>query len=826
MARTTRGRGHGGRGRGRGLVEEPVLSEAQSSARGSVPVQQAMHMAPVLPRVAGVQPRATVADEVPSCIRMMEQMQRIGIGSFAGGVKPEEADERRMSLDRNFRSIRCPEGYMVDLAVHYLDGDAHLWWRSVAARWVGTVMSWSDFVTEFNSKFFPQEALDRLEARFLDLTQGAMSVREYDVEFSRLLGYAAVGSGSGPASSSVWGGATFGSYRGDVASAGYSSAGKLGCLAHGICVGTLFVGGCESHVLFDSGASNCFITPGHAERSGIRSDTGERTGPVMVAGGEYLATHGRAKDVDILVGGELMPADLVISPVELYDVILGMDWLNRYRVHQDCHRGRVVFEREGGRLVYQGVRPTSGSLVISLVQAAAMIERGCEAYLATIVMPEAVGGVAVRDILVARDFEDIFQSLQGLPSSRSDPFTFELEPGTTQLSKAPYRMAPTELAELKKQLEDLLEKGFIRPSTSPWGAPSLEEHEVHLRRILEKLREQKLFAKLSKCSFWQREMRFLGHIVSVEGVSVDPAKILSIRDWPRPRNATEIKSVLGLAGYYRRFVKGFASMAQSMTKLTGKDIPFVWSADCELSFAKLKTMLTSTPALALPEPGEPYVLRKHEGNYPVHDLELAAVIFALKIWRSYLYGGRVQVFTDHHNLKYIFTQQNLNVRQRRWSELLADYDLDIVYHLGKANTVADALSRRRYVSSQERDVENLVSMLSTLRLCVTSEEPLGLAAADLADLLSRIRVAQEKDQVLLDLSKATGSEYRVSANRTILVHGRVCVPKDEDLRQEILREAHASKFSIHPGATKMYRDLKRYYHWVGMKRDVADLVEV
>ena len=125
---------------------------------------------------------------------------------------------------------------------------------------------------------------------------------------------------------------------------------------------------------------------------------------------------------------------------------------------------------------------------------------------------------------------------------------------------------------------------------------SLEEHEVHLRRVMEKLREQKLFAKLSKCSFL------------AEGVSVDPEKIEAIRDWPRPTNATEIRSFLGLVGYYRRFVKGFASMVQSMTKLTGKDIPFVWSTECEEGFVSLKEMLTSTPVLALLEHGEPYMV--------------------------------------------------------------------------------------------------------------------------------------------------------------------------------------------------------------------------
>ncbi|CAA7018064.1 unnamed protein product [Microthlaspi erraticum] len=591
------------------------------------------------------------------------------------------------------------------------------------------------------------------------------------------------------------------------------------------CVGTLLVGGFESHVLFDSGASNCFITPERAEKSGIRSSAGESAGMVKVAGGGFLSTLGRARGVEIEIAGQSMPADLVISPVELYDVILGMDWLSHYRVHLDCYRGRVVFERDAGRLVYQGVRPTSGSIVISAIQAEQLLERGCEAYLATISMSESGAGVVMGDIEVVQDFEDVFQSLKGLPPSRSDPFTIELEPGTAPISKTPYRMAPAELAELKKQIEDLLSKGFIRPSVSPWGAPVLfvkkkdgsfrlcidyrglnrvtvknryplpridelldqlrgatwfskidlasgyhqipideadvrktafrtryghfefvvmpfgltnapaafmrlmndvfreyldvfviifiddilvysrsqEEHATHLRLVLEKLREQKLFAKLSKCSFWQREMGFLGHIVSAEGVSVDPAKIEAIRDWPRPSSATEIRSFLGLAGYYRRFVKGFATMAQPMTKLTGKDVPFVWSAECEESFSQLKEMLTTTPVLALPEPGKPYMVytdasgiglgcvlmqegrviayasRQWQGserNRPTHDLELGAVIFALKIWRSYLLGETVQVFTDHKSLQHIFTQPMMNARQTRWVEFLADYQWD------------------------------------------------------------------------------------------------------------------------------------------------------
>jgi len=148
-------------------------------------------------------------------------------------------------------------------------------------------------------------------------------------------------------------------------------------------------------------------------------------------------------------------------------------------------------------------------------------------------------------------------------------------------------------------------------------------------------------------------------------------------------------------------------------------------------------------------------------------------------------------------------------------ELVDDYDLEIAYHPGKANVVADALSRKRVGAVPGQSLEALVSEIGALRLCAVAREPLGLEAVDRADILSRVRLAQEKNEGLIAASKAEGSEYQFAANGTILVHERVCVPKDE---------AHVSMFSIHPEATKMYRDLKRYYQWVGMKRDVANWV--
>ena len=216
-------------------------------------------------------------------------------------------------------------------------------------------------------------------------------------------------------------------------------------------------------------------------------------------------------------------------------------------------------------------------------------------------------------------------------------------------------------------------------------------------------------------------MAFLGHIVGKDGILVDPSKIEAVKNWPRPASVSEVRSFLGLASYYRRFVEGFSKIAVPLTELTRKSVRFNWSEKCETSFQELKQRLITAPVLSLPKENGKFVvycdaskmglgcvlmqdgrviayasrqLKEYEQRYPTHDLELAAVVFALKIWRHYLYGEKCEIYTDHKSLKYIFTQKELNMRQRRWLELVKDYHCEILYHPGKANVVADALSRR------------------------------------------------------------------------------------------------------------------------------------
>jgi hypothetical protein len=196
-------------------------------------------------------------------------------------------------------------------------------------------------------------------------------------------------------------------------------------------------------------------------------------------------------------------------------------------------------------------------------------------------------------------------------------------------------------------------------------------------------------------------------------------KIQDVLSWNTPMSVFDICSFLRLVGYHRRFIEGFSKTSKPMIELLGKDKKFEWFAKCEATFQELMKRLMTALVLVMPNMEKPFSvycdasgqglgcnlikdghgvayasrqLRKHEEHYPTHDLELAAVVHTLKIWRHYLIGKRCEIYSDHKCLKYIFTQPDLNLRQRRWVELIKDYDLGINYHLGKANIVADALS--------------------------------------------------------------------------------------------------------------------------------------
>ncbi|KAL4291663.1 hypothetical protein GQ457_14G020350 [Hibiscus cannabinus] len=736
-----------------------------------------------------------------------------------------------------------------------------------------------------------------------------------------------------------------------------------------VIAGTFSIFSISYFALLDIGSTHSYVA---SSVSGGLEIPVENTGNVVTVHspvGKPVTVTKIYNNCPLELQGEVFPANLMELPFGEFDLILGMDWLSAHRVKLDCEKKRATLRTPDNReVVLFGERRGFMTNVISALKAEKMIQKGAIAYLAYILDPRVTDS-GMEKIRVVRDFPDVFpEELPGVPPKRNEiEFGIDVYPGTAPVSMAPYRMAPKELKELKVQLQELLDRGFIRPSVSPWGAPVLfvkkkdgtlrlcidyrklnkltiknkyplpriddlfdqfqgasvfskidlrsgyyqlkvkdsdvfktafrtryghyeflvmpfgltnapaafmdmmnrvfqpyldqfvvvfiddilvysrseDEHEEHLRIVLQTLRENQLYAKFSKCEFWLNEVVFLGHIVSAEGIRVDPKKIEAIMDWKQPKNVSEVRSFLGLAGYYRRFVEGFSIIAAPLTKLLRKDVPFAWTETQQSSFDKLKMVLTEAPVLIQPESGKAYTvfsdasrtglgcvlmqdgkvvayasrqLKSHESNYPTHDLELAAVIFALKIWRHYLYGEKCYVYTDHKSLKYLLTQKELNLRQRRWLELLKDYDCEIEYHPGKANVVADALSR------------NAISDLRALfaRMSLYEDGSLLAELRVIPTLISEIRAEQPGDKFLShrirEVREGTSRDYTIDQDGVLCFRGRYCLPRQSELKQVILREAHDSPYSMHPGAEKMYKNLRERYWWKGLKRDVVRFV--
>ncbi len=320
-------------------------------------------------------------------------------------------------------------------------------------------------------------------------------------------------------------------------------------------------------------------------------------------------------------------------------------------------------------------------------------------------------------------------------------------------------------------------------------------------------------------------------------------------EWKVSTSVLEIRSFLGLAGYYRRFIKDFSTIAKPMTRLLKKDKKFEWTPECHNCFQELKHKLTTIPVLILPDIHKDFEiycdasrqglgcvlmqegkvvayasrqLRPHEDNYPTHDLELAAVVHALKIWRHYLIGNHCKIYTDHKSLKYTFTHTDLNLQQRRWLELIKDYNLEILYHPRKANVVADALSQKAYCNLQQEIIsEQLQAEMLKLNLGIIKYGELNTLELK-PTLMDQIREYQKDDPEIQIFKerKVQGKAADITEDlEGILWYGNIIiVPQSGNLREVILKEAHDSAYSLHLGSTKMYHDLKDLYWWPNMKR--------
>ncbi|GJS82890.1 putative reverse transcriptase domain-containing protein [Tanacetum coccineum] len=279
-----------------------------------------------------------------------------------------------------------------------------------------------------------------------------------------------------------------------------------------------------------------------------------------------------------------------------------------------------------------------------------------------------------------------------------------------------------------------------------------------------------------------------------------------------PKTPTEIRQFLGLVGYYRRFIKGFSKNAKTITKLTQKGVKFDWGDKQEAAFQLLKQKLCSAPILALPEGSEDFI-----AYCDASKKGLGAVLMQREK-RHYLYGTKCTVFTDHKSLQHILDQKELNMRQRRWLELLSDYDCEIRYHPGKANVVADALSRKEREPLRVRALVMTIGLdlpKQILRAQTEARKPENIKKEDVGGIL----VENSKDPEKLRTEKL---EPRTDG--TMCLNGRSWLPCYGDLRTVIMHESHKSKYSIHPGSDKMYQDMKKLYWWPNMKANIATYV--
>ncbi|GJW27575.1 putative reverse transcriptase domain-containing protein [Tanacetum coccineum] len=290
-----------------------------------------------------------------------------------------------------------------------------------------------------------------------------------------------------------------------------------------------------------------------------------------------------------------------------------------------------------------------------------------------------------------------------------------------------------------------------------------EEHVEHLRLVLELLKKEKLYAKFSKCEFWLREVQFLGHVINGNGIHVDPSKIEAVKNWKAPRTLIKVRLFLGLAGYYRRFIENFSKIAKSLTILTQKSKTFNWGEEHEYAFQTLKDKLYNAPVLALPGGLEDFVVYCDASGIGLGCVLMQRDLETLSVWDK-----ECHLYTDHKSLHHIFSQKELNMRQRRWIELFSDYDCEIRYHPGKANVMADALSGKNEILTAQKEA---------------------------VDESARLQKGLDE---MIEL-RNDGALYYLD---------RIWVPLKGDVRTLIMDEAHKSKYSVHPGADKMYYDLR------------------
>ncbi|QRV82833.1 Transposon Tf2-7 polyprotein [Ceratobasidium sp. AG-Ba] len=388
-----------------------------------------------------------------------------------------------------------------------------------------------------------------------------------------------------------------------------------------------------------------------------------------------------------------------------------------------------------------------------------------------------------------------------------------------------------------------------------------EDHAEHVKEVLKILRENNLYAKLSKCEFFVKKVIFLGLVITPEGISMEEEKIKAIMEWGAPRKIKEVQAFLGFVNFYRRFIAKFSKIARPLHDLTKKDTKFEWTQECQQAFEEIKKRVSQDPVLIHPDPDKPFILetdasgiaigailsqRGEDGylhpvaylsksyndaqrNYDTANKELLAIVESLKHWRIYLEGTilPVTVFTDHRNLERWKNAETFNRRHARWHMELASFNFEIHYRPGKMSNKPDALSTRH----DHEDIPN------PQQIMINAERFKGFKANIEIDIISMIREGLSDDESLTTLIASTKKKEDLPPSirkqydkyewkeDLLWYEGRIVIPENKEIRLAILEMHHDNPIAGHQGQARTLELISRRYYWPAMKQQVNRFVE-
>ena len=442
-----------------------------------------------------------------------------------------------------------------------------------------------------------------------------------------------------------------------------------------------------------------------------------------------------------------------------------------------------------------------------------------------------------------------FTTFAGLYQFRKMPFGLVNAPATFQ------RLMEMVLSGLARRvcvvyLDDVLVFGR-----------TMAEHNANLTQVMGRLRRAGLRLKPKKCRFALTEVEYLGHVVSAQGIRTDPKKVAAVEQFPIPQDVKTLRSFLGLASYYRKFVPGFDKVSGPLHALTKKDVPFLWTPSCQKAFSELKALLTNSSLLVFPDFTKPFVLetdasgaglgavlaqtqedgstrpiayasrslQPHEKKYGITELEGLGVVWAVKHFRPYLYGHSCEVYTDHSALTSLLNTPQPSGKLARWGMAIQELDLKIKHRSGRSNSNADALSRAPLPSGGdllEGETEGVIAALELKQDPSRSDLPIRQREdPDLAAIITYLETGvlptdegRARTLVLSSSQYVLEDEvlYRVEPDSTL----RVIPPAN--LREHLFKEAHSGVFGAHLSDVKVHSELRRHYWWNGMRRDITE----